>query len=103
MKPDVVAPGEKIISAASSQKAATNPLEGLNAGLTFAYLEDTGTSMAAPHVSGVLAAFLSVKREYIGEPEQTKNLLKKSAMDLNRDPSFQGAGLVDLLKLIQSV
>lgn len=102
-KPDVVAPGEKIISAASSQKAAKSLLDGLSPGETFGYLEDTGTSMAAPHVSGVLAAFLSVKREYIGEPEKTKDLLKQSAMDLRRDPSFQGAGLVDLLKLIQSV
>ena len=103
LKPDVVAPGEKIISAASSQRAATNSLDGLNPGQTFGYLEDTGTSMAAPHVSGALAAFLSVKREYIGEPEQTKDLLKQSAMDLHRDSSFQGAGLIDLLKLIQSV
>jgi subtilisin family serine protease len=101
-KPEVVAPGEKIISAASSQKAATVVLPGLN-GATFGYLEDTGTSMAAPHASGVLAAFLSVKREFIGNPEETKALLMQSAVDLGRDPNFQGAGLVDLMKLIQSV
>jgi serine protease AprX len=101
-KPEVVAPGEKVISAASSQKAASIALAGLN-GAHFGYLEDTGTSMAAPHVSGVLAAFLSVKREYIGQPEKTRDLLMQSAMDLGRDPSFQGAGLVDLMKLIQSV
>jgi serine protease AprX len=102
-KPDVVAPGEKIISAASSQKAKTVMLDGLGETDHFDYLEDTGTSMAAPHVSGVLAAFLSIKREYMGEPDKTKELLKQSAMDLHRDPNFQGAGLVDLLKLIQSV
>jgi serine protease AprX len=101
-KPEVVAPGEKIISAASSQKAASVALPGLN-GAAFSYLEDTGTSMAAPHVSGVLAAFLSVKREYIGQPEQTRTLLVQSAVDLGRDSGFQGAGLVDLMKLIQSV
>jgi serine protease AprX len=101
-KPEVVAPGEKIISAASSQKAASATLPGLN-GAAFGYLEDTGTSMAAPHVSGVLAAFLSVKREYIGQPEQARALLMQSAVDLGRDPGFQGAGLVDLMKLIQSV
>jgi serine protease AprX len=101
-KPEVVAPGEKVISAASSQKAASVSLPGLN-GAHFGYLEDTGTSMAAPHVSGVLAAFLSVKREYIGQPEKTRDLLMQSAMDLGRDPGFQGAGLVDLMKLIQSV
>jgi serine protease AprX len=101
-KPEVVAPGEKIISAASSQKAALTALAGLN-GAQFGYLEDTGTSMAAPHVSGVLAAFLSVKREYIGQPEILRDLLMQSSMDLGRDPNFQGSGLVDLMKLIQSV
>jgi subtilisin family serine protease len=101
-KPEVVAPGEKVISAASSQKAASMSLPGLGTA-PFGYLEDTGTSMAAPHVSGVLAAFLSVKREYIGEPEKTRTLLMQSAMDLGRDVNFQGAGLVDLMKLIQSV
>lgn len=101
-KPDIVAPGEKIISAASAQRAAITPLPGLK-GAHFDYLEDTGTSMAAPHVSGVLAAFLSVKREYIGQPEKMRELLVNSAVDLGRDPNFQGAGLVDLMKLIQSV
>ncbi len=101
-KPEVVAPGEKIISAASSQKAASVSLPGLN-NASFGYLEDTGTSMAAPHVSGVLAAFLSVKREFIGQPERVRTLLMQSAVDLGRDPSFQGAGLVDLMKLIESV
>lgn len=101
-KPEVVAPGEKIISCASSQRAVNATLPGLN-GAHFDYIEDTGTSMAAPHVSGILAAFLSAKREFIGQPEQTKSLLMQSAMDLGRDPDFQGAGLVDLMKLIQSV
>lgn len=101
-KPEIVAPGEKIISAASSQRAAKTPLPGLS-GAHFDYIEDTGTSMAAPHVSGVLAAFLSVKREYIGQPEKARDLLVQSAMDLGRDKNFQGAGLVDLLKLLQAV
>jgi subtilisin family serine protease len=101
-KPEVVAPGEKIISAASGQRSANATLPGLQ-GAHFDYIEDTGTSMAAPHVSGVLAAFLSVKREFIGQPENVKDLLVKSAMDLGRDTDFQGAGLVDLMKLIQSV
>jgi subtilisin family serine protease len=101
-KPEVVAPGEKIISSASSQRTQNATLPGLN-GAHFDYIEDTGTSMAAPHVSGVLAAFLSIKREYIGQPEKVKALLMQSAMDLGRDTNIQGAGLVDLMKLIQSV
>jgi hypothetical protein len=59
--------------------------------------------MAAPHVSGILAAFLSIKREFIGRPEDVKQVAMQSAMDLRRDQRLQGAGLIDLMKMIQSV
>jgi subtilisin family serine protease len=67
------------------------------------YVETSGTSMAAPHVSGVIAAFLSVRREFIGNPERVKEIFLSTATDLRRDRSFQGAGLVDLMRAIQSV
>ena len=67
------------------------------------YREDSGTSMAAPHVSGVIAAFLSVRREFIGQPEKVKQLFVGTATDLRRERYFQGAGLVDLMRAIQSV
>jgi hypothetical protein len=59
--------------------------------------------MAAPHVSGVIAAFLSVRREFIGQPERVKQIFLDSATDLRRNPYFQGHGLVDLMRSIQSV
>ena len=59
--------------------------------------------MAAPHVSGVIAAFLSIRREYAGKPEEVKKLFMDSATDLKRDRTFQGSGLVDLMRAIQSV
>ena len=59
--------------------------------------------MAAPHVSGVIAAFLSVRREFIGQPEEVKRIFLSTATDLKRDPYFQGHGLVDLMRAIQSV
>ncbi len=67
------------------------------------YCEQTGTSMAAPHVSGAVAAFLSVRTEFIGQPERVKALFLASAVDLGREPSFQGNGLLDLMKVLQSV
>lgn len=98
MKPDLVAPGEKILSAATGKllvdRAEGKPCE---------YVEDSGTSMAAPHVSGVIAAFLSVRREFIGEPERVKEIFLGAATDLKRERSFQGAGLIDLMRAIQSV
>ncbi len=60
-------------------------------------------SMAAPHVSGVIAAFLSVRREFIGRPDRVKEVFMSTATDLKRDRYFQGSGLVDLMRAIQSV
>lgn len=100
MKPDLVAPGEKVVSCASSQMDAA----GMPATADVArYREDSGTSMAAPHVSGVIAAFLSVRREFIGRPLDVKELFLSSATDLKRTPDFQGRGLVDLMRAIQAV
>jgi subtilisin family serine protease len=112
-KPDVVAPGEKILSCAAGAlkqttlaqasgghvDAATPPPRGEDC----LYVEDSGTSMAAPHVSGVVAAFFSIRREFIGRPEEVKRIFMSSATDLNRDRYFQGRGLVDLMRAIQSV
>jgi serine protease AprX len=98
LKPDIVAPGEKILSAATG-KLLMDRAEGKQC----EYVEDSGTSMAAPHVSGVIAAFLSVRREFIGEPERIKEIFLGAATDLKRERSFQGAGLIDLMRAIQSV
>jgi serine protease AprX len=44
-----------------------------------------------------------VRREYIGRPDQVKDIFLSTATDLNRDPHFQGHGLVDVMRAIQSV
>ncbi|MGV3639791.1 MAG: S8 family peptidase [Adhaeribacter sp.] len=101
MKPDLVAPGEKIVSCAAGSKRV--PAPGQAAGQADLYVEDSGTSMAAPHVSGVVAAFLSIRREYIGRAEVVKEIFVSTATDLKRDRYFQGHGLIDLMRAIQSV
>lgn len=99
LKPDVIAPGEKILSCAAGKQRDQAKAKGADCN----YVEDSGTSMAAPHVSGIIAAFLSVRREFIGRPEAVKDIFLGTATDLRRDRNFQGHGLVDLMRAIQSV
>ena len=106
MKPDLVAPGEKILSCAAGKMRDNLQGKTDTSGQPMGscdYVEDSGTSMAAPHVSGVIAAFLSVRREFIGQPEQVKQLFLSTATDLHRERSFQGHGLVDLMRAIQAI
>lgn len=99
LKPDLVAPGERILSAAAGTMRTTagNPAAMVD------YVEDSGTSMAAPHVSGVIAAFLSIRHEYVGQPEQVKQIFISTATDLGRVREFQGHGLIDAMRAIQTV
>ena len=105
-KPDLVAPGERITSCAAGKKL-TRMKQQCMADWTqtriAAYIDDSGTSMAAPHVSGAIAAFLSIRPEFIGEPEKVKQIFLESATSLGRESYFQGRGLVDLMRAIQSV
>jgi subtilisin family serine protease len=94
-KPDLVAPGERILSCRHDRPRRGQRVEDL-------YVEMSGTSMAAPHVSGILAAFLSARREFIGHPEEVKRILLDSCSDLRRDRPMQGAGLPNLTKMLLS-
>lgn len=94
-KPDLIAPGERIVSCAAPCKAPPDT------DWRTAYVEDSGTSMAAPHVSGAIAAFLSVRPEFCGRPLAVKEILLASATDLRRDPDFQGRGLINLFQALQ--
>ena len=92
-KPDLVAPGERIMSCRHRYRKASAIAEDL-------YVEMSGTSMAAPHVSGLVAAFLSVRREFIGNPDRVKEILLGQCTDLKRDRPQQGAGMPNLVKML---
>jgi subtilisin family serine protease len=57
LKPDLVAPGERITSCAAGKALASAYPDGKapTPAKVAAYVEDSGTSMAAPHVSGAVA------------------------------------------------
>ncbi|MGH2734955.1 MAG: S8 family peptidase [Actinomycetota bacterium] len=99
-KPDLIAPGERIMSCAAGRRLAESGVVEPDKAV---YVEDSGTSMAAPHVSGVVAGFLSIRNEFIGRPDRIKEIFTSTATDLRRDRSFQGHGLVDVMRAIQSV
>ncbi|BBH69223.1 serine peptidase [Actinoplanes sp. OR16] len=96
LKPDLLAPGERITSCCAGKFRQGIPVFGDQPDGP-CYAEDSGTSMAAPHVSGVIAAFLSVRNEYIGLPDEVKRIFTDSAVSLGRDRFFEGHGLVDLM------
>jgi subtilisin family serine protease len=88
-KPLVCAPGVNVHAAEGGTDDAVFP--------------DSGTSMAAPHVSGLLAAFLSVRREFIGRPDEVKKILLDTCTDIGRDRYHQGRGIPNLMKMLLSV
>jgi hypothetical protein len=64
------------------------------------YYKLDGTSMATPMVSGVIACFLSLRREFIGQPDKVKRILLENCTDLGRDRTMQGAGMPNLVKML---
>ena len=90
LKPDLVAPGERVQSCVTGGDHKD-------------WGPESGTSMAAPHVSGAAAMLLARYEELIGQPRRVKRILCESATDLGRERSFQGHGMLDVLRAFQSI
>jgi hypothetical protein len=98
-KPDVVAPGEDIMSALYS----STPV-----GLVTGYQQMTGTSMACPHIAGVAALILEANPDLA--PEQVKQILRNTAeargnpYHFLNDPKYNkdyGWGIVDAFEAVR--
>ncbi len=114
IKPDVVAPGDETWSAGSPAIKSTVP--------TDTYADMSGTSMAAPAISGTIALMLQQYREtYFGSglqneaplPSTFKAILVHNAEDLTDNPSggadlvgpdyVYGYGLINAKKAVDTI
>jgi len=92
-KPDLVAPGVDILS---SLPGGT-------------YGPASGTSMAGPHVAGVVALMWSANPQLIGDVERSEHILRATARPVNMDSSgpctpdnTYGYGLVDAYAAVKA-
>lgn len=93
VKPDLAAPGVSICAANSAAELIGAPL-GPNC-LDATHMQISGTSMAAPHVSGAAALLVSL---FPGAtPHEIKSLLVNNAADIGLPVLTAGAGRLDVL------
>jgi serine protease AprX len=101
-KPDILAPGRKIISLYSP----TSYLDGALPGRRMlsqrggTYFRLTGTSMAAPIVAGVAALLLEKNPDLT--PDQVKYILTDTARSVSGSSDTVGAGVVDAYAALTS-
>jgi serine protease AprX len=89
VKPDILLPGVNIIAARAKNTSMGTPINDH-------YTQASGTSMATPHCAGVAALLKSAFPDLT--PQQAKEVLMSTAIDLKLDPNTQGKGRVDVEK-----
>ncbi len=100
-KPDVVAPGVRIISCRATGTDIRQP--GWDSYISPFYVECTGTSMAAPHVAGTVALMLHANPNLT--PAQVKAILRQTANLTSNlaeyDVNDRGHGIIDAYAAVQ--
>lgn len=98
IKPEITAPGENILSTVPGY---INDRDG-HEDYTIAYGRMSGTSMATPHVAGLVALIISEHPEY--SPADVKTVLMNTTEELNGDYSvFEvGAGRINGYEAVKS-
>ena len=91
VKPDVLAPGTKIISCIGKERKSMKVVGRY-------YMELSGTSMATPMVSGAVALLLQ-KHPHL-TPNEVKLAIKASCVDIGLEKNQQGWGLLDIGRMI---
>ncbi|MBI2577022.1 S8 family serine peptidase, partial [Candidatus Woesearchaeota archaeon] len=92
LKPDVVAPGVRICAARFDSYAPGNEC------FDRSHIAISGTSMATPHVAGIVALMKQKSKSADVEgwsPEGVKSALRATAVPIGNIPVKQGWGLVD--------
>ena len=92
IKPDIVAPGTKIISCNNA------PEKLRNGKIRNAYIEKSGTSMAAPIISGVLMGILLNYPSI--SPREAQKMVLSLATDIGYEKNVQGNGFVNCKKIV---
>ncbi len=99
LKPDLVAPGNKIVAAIPGDSVLKNLLPQRNGVCSMAtcsglYLELSGTSMATPMVAAAAARMLA--KDPTLSPDTVKARLMRSARKVDGEPTSYGAGVLDV-------
>jgi len=97
-KPDVVCPGTDIVSLRAPKSYFDKQIK--ESRVADSYTSMSGTSMATPICSGIVALILEAKPSL--SPDEVKKLLTATSWNMGFSRNAQGAGCPDLEKALQA-